>query len=147
MNEVTLHIHAMQDGRNHDYCALVGPYPEPGMPDFRVHGATLDLVSGWAMLTGQFPVSETDLVSTSADGTTMAIRAQQNPRQDYVYNLDSHHVVYVRVAGVQTQLAPRQYVIVAPGSTGGLQPRPIPDADLFVTHMYDRARALEFECT
>jgi hypothetical protein len=94
-HEVRLHVHDIQGLDDHDYYVLVGPDYEKktGMNfEVRTSTATFYLVTGWAMLVGQLPVSETDLVSTSASGTRMAIRvmkaASGSPERHYVYNLE-----------------------------------------------------------
>ena len=93
--EVRLHIHHIQGLDDYDYFVLVGPdYERHTGMNFQVHTgiATFYLVTGWAMLVGQLPVSETDLVSTSASGTRLAIRvikaANGLPERHLVYNLE-----------------------------------------------------------
>jgi hypothetical protein len=147
-HEAKLHIHDEQDSAVHDYAVLVGPDYETGATsEFQVKtsAATLNLIIGWAMLLGELPIAETDLVSTSPQGTRMAVRVQQTPRQHYVYNLEpatSQSIVNVVTATQTVRLPPDTYVVVAPDATGAAQP--IPPDDPFVAYMQARAAIAEF---
>jgi hypothetical protein len=152
-HEAMLHIRDVQTCAVHDYHVLVGPDFESGAPvacKVKTSTATLDLTIGWAMLVGQLPVAETDQVSTSPEGTLMAVRVQKTPDQHYVYNLEppsSCSAVKVTAAGQTVCLQPGMYVVVPRQPAGVLQPAPIPANDAFVTHMRTRAGVAAFDMT
>ena len=147
-HEVTLHVHDIQGLADHDYYVLVGPDYESGAPakfKVRTSTATLNLTVGWATLVGQLPVSETDLVETSPEGTLMAIRVQQSPKRHYVYNLEppsSSSSVKVVTKNGTLLLRPGTYVVVEEAATG--EPQAIPSDDRFVAHLRARAAAAHF---
>jgi hypothetical protein len=151
-HEATLHIHHIEGLVDHDYYVLVGPDYEAGTGmDFQVttSTATVNLTIGWAILVGQLPVSETDLVSTSPSGTLLAERVVQGPhRQTYVYNLEpttSSKVVKVTIKSNKktVDLCPQRYIIVEQNSTSDVQP--ISPDDRFVAHMRARAAVAKFD--
>ncbi len=150
-HEAKLHIRDVQGSQIHDYDVLVGPDFETGTGmDFQVRtsAATLNIIIGWALLIGQWPLAETDLVSTSPSGTFMAVRVQRSPRQDYVYNLEpatSLSIVNVVTASQTVSLSPGTYVVVTPSAVGTAQPTPTDDP--FVAYALARAAVARFDTT
>ncbi len=147
--EAKLHIRDVQSSPGRDYRVLVGGESSSRFA-CQVHTgpAHLNLTTGWAMLADEQPVAETDLVSTSADGTVMAVRLQKAPRQDYVYNLEptgSPRHVFVKVLpnGPTHTLSPQEYVVVSQSSPGA--PQPILQGDPNVTKMYREAHDAGFD--
>jgi hypothetical protein len=150
-HEAKLHVRHEVNGKLHDYRVLLGPDPESdafAAGQIKTSVATMNLTAGWTILIGQGPIAQTELVSTSPEGTVMAVRIQAQPNQHYVYNLEppgSRSVVNVEYAGQTIVLQPGQYLSASPRSGTMPTPQAIPSGDPFVAHMRARAAVAQFD--
>ena len=149
-HEAKLHIRHDVEGKLHDYQVLMGADPEGdayAAGQVKTSAAAMCPQVGWIIMIGQLPVAQTDLVSTTPDGTAMAVRIQQQTGQHYVYNLEpagSKSVVRVDAKGQTVSLQPGMYVAVSPRAGETLKAVPIPSGDAFVAHIRARAAVAGF---
>jgi hypothetical protein len=150
-HEAKLHIRHNVEGKLHDYHVLMGADPDGDAytaGQVKTSAAAMCPQVGWIIMIGQLPVAQTDLVSTTPDGTAMAVRLRQQTGQHYVYNLEpggSRSVVRVDAKGQTVLLQPGMYVAVSPQPGETLKAAPIPSGDAFVAHIRARAAVAGFE--
>ncbi len=109
-------IHRIEVAREIDsvtkrYVVLFGPYPEIPFPAttqtaegvYLGHAPYFFLASGWGILSGDWPLAETDLVAAGAEGTT------------FILQIDGavHRVILVAISGSETITVDRK---ASPGS-------------------------------
>jgi hypothetical protein len=148
-HEARLSVRHDFGGKLHDYRVLFGPDPQSDrFTSGSVGGdpAAMNLTVGWALLIGQLPIVQTELVSTSPEGTLMAVRIEAPSGQHYVYNLEtSGSQVKVMYRGQTIILPPQTYLVATPRQGTTPTPQPILSGDTFVAHIRARAAVAQFD--
>ncbi len=148
-HEARLSVRHEFGGKLHDYRVLFGPDPQSDkFTSGSVGGdpAAMNLTVGWAVLIGQLPIVQTDLVSTSPEGTLMAVRIDAPSGQHYVYNLEtSGSQVKVMYQGQTIILPPQTYLVATPRQGTTPTPQPILSGDTFVAHIRAQAAVAQFD--
>lgn len=99
--DLRLHVTGNDGAKTRDFDVLCGPYgsesPVCGVKIVASPPTAYGLF-GWVLVAGRLPRTESEMVSTTADGTAWILRIvfEQGKRVDYVYNVDSDETIIVK---------------------------------------------------